>query len=175
MSQARVQKLQTLLARVQQRRNEPRLVPVGVSAQASANTNLSSPALELAKPIPEQPTLPPIEEVIAPTAPSSIPPPASSIPPPPALPPLPAMRTSLPPSKPSTSTVPPASHEHLGRATTEVLPAAEPAPATPLRVAPSPVLPFDSAVRVTSSPRIDAPRSFGELLEQSLALRPKSG
>jgi hypothetical protein len=173
MSQARVQKLHTLLARVQQRRNEPRLVPVGVSAQASANTNLSSRALELAKPIPEQPTLPPIEEVIAPTTPSSVPPPASSIPP--VLPPLPAMRTPLPPSKPSTSTVPPASHEQLGRATTEVLPAAAPTPATPVRVAPSPVLPFDSAVRVTSSPRMDAPKSFGELLEQSLALRPKSG
>jgi len=171
MSQSQVSKLNTLLARVQQRRNEPRLVAVGVSAQTSANTNLATPGLELAKPIPEAPKRPPIEEVIAPTAPSSIPPPASSMPPPAA----PMLRTPLPASRPSTSTVPPAGPEHLGRAATEVLPAAELGPAAPLRVAPSPALPFESAVRVTSSPRVDAPKSFGELLELSLALRPKSG
>lgn len=177
MSQSQVSKLNTLLARVQQRRNEPRLVAVGVSAQTSANTNLvglsaQAPALELAKPLPQAPRLPPIEEVIAPTAPSSIPPPASHLA-------TPILRTPPPASKPSTSTVPPgippASQEHLGRAQTEVLPAAELGPAAPLRVAPSPVLPFESAVRVTSSPRIDAAKSFGELLELSLALRPKSG
>jgi hypothetical protein len=163
MSTARVHKLNALLTRVQQRRHEPRWVSLGVGAP-SANTNLAPPALELAKPAAS------IEEAIAPSAPSSIPPAAapSSIPPPAA----PLARTP-PPPKPSTSTVPPS--EHVARAPTEVLPVAEPSPAAPVRVGASPAVPFDSAVRVTSSPRIEAAKSFGELLELSLALRPKAG
>jgi hypothetical protein len=164
MSRTQVQKLNALLTRVQQRRQEPRLVPVR-GAATSANTNLAAPTLELAKPI-ETPK-PRIEEVIAARVPSSIPPPAaaSSIPPP-------SIRTPLPPRKPSSSTVPPS--EQLGRAHTEVLPAAEPGPVAGVRVAASPALPFDSAVRVTSSPRVEAAKSFGDLLELSLALRPKT-
>jgi hypothetical protein len=67
--------------------------------------------------------------------------------------------------------VPPAAapSEAPGRSSTEGLPAA------PMRIAPSPALPFDAAVRVVSSPRLDTPKTFGELLEQSLALRPKTG
>ncbi|MDB4986827.1 MAG: hypothetical protein JWN04_2005 [Myxococcaceae bacterium] len=187
---SRIEKLKVLLARVEQRRAEPRLVAVSnASALASANSNLApaargrEPQLELATPVsraPEgaarAPARPTIEQAIAPLAPSSIPPPptdlngldserpaarSSS------LPPLP--RTPIPP--PPSSTVPPAvaASEAHGRAPTEVLPSA------PLRIAPAPAAPFDSAVRATSAPRVEAPKTFGELLEQSLALRPKSG
>ncbi len=167
MSATQVQKLQTLLARVQSRRHEPRLVAVGVAAP-SANQNLATPTLELAKPLAS------IEDAIAPKIPSSLPPPRvpSSIPPPSSVPP--AVSRSPMPAKPSTSTVPP-SQTVLGRANTEVLPAVEPPAAAAVRVASSPALPFDSAVRVASSPRIEAPKSFGDLLELSLALRPKTG
>jgi hypothetical protein len=167
MSATQVQKLNALLARVQQRRQEPRLVSVGVSTP-SANTNLAAPALGLARP---ELSAPSIEEAIAPSTPSSLPPAApSSIPPPPAAP------SSIPPPsqrKPSSSTVPPS--ENLGRAPTEILPAAEPPASAGVRVAAAPAQPFDSAVKVTSSPRVEAAKSFGDLLELSLALRPKTG
>ncbi|MET0287099.1 MAG: hypothetical protein ABW352_21625 [Polyangiales bacterium] len=170
MSATQVQKLNALLTRVQQRRQEPRLVSVGVTAP-SANTNLAAPALGLAKP--ELAALS-IEEAIAPASPSSLPPAAPSSIPPPAAP------SSIPPPaqrKPSSSTVPPSENapHALGRARTEVLPAAEPPPTAGVRVAASAALPFDSAVKVTSSPRIEAAKSFGDLLELSLALRPKTG
>ena len=184
---SRVEKLKSLLARVEQRRAEPRLVAVsGGHAVSSANTNLvtsSQPSLRPQTPLelaprpaatpaqaPPAPTA--LEEAFASSAPSSIPPPSiyeaetrqrSSLPPP-----------TLPPLGPS-STVPPsglqvaAAERPAARSATEVLPAA------PSRIGPSPALPFDSAVRVTSSPRLDVPKTFGELLEQSLALRPKSG
>lgn len=175
---SRVEKLKALLAKVEQRRTEPRLVAVsGGNAISSANTNVGAPAvarrepaLELAPrpaPVPAQPELPSFEDVLAPP-PSSIPPPAPSV-----HEAETKVRSSLPPPNTAarapqatgpSSTVPPAA-----RSTTEVLPAA------PSRIAPSPALPFDSAVVVTSSPRLDTPKSFGELLEQSLALRPKSG
>jgi len=181
---SRTDKLNALLARVQQRRAEPRLVAVsGGHALSSANTNLASPAARLREAPVElspKPALAPAarreldDETF--TLPSSMPPPAmpareaaaklgSSLPPPP--------RTSLPPPAPS-STVPPSSQPaHLtdaqARSHTEVL-----AP-VPTRIAPASALPFDSAVKVTSSPRLETVKTFGELLEQSLALRPKSG
>lgn len=175
MSQTQVQKLEGLLARVQQRRREPRLVAVGVAAP-SANTNVAAPQLELAK-APERPVAP-IEEAIAPSSPSSVPPAQSpsSIPPPAAppssMPPV-SPRTQPLVSKPATSTIPPS--EAQLRSPTEVLPAAELSSPSATRVSASPALPFDSAVRVTSAPRIESPKSFGDLLELSLALRPKSG
>ena len=193
---SRIEKLKSLLARVEQRRAEPRLVAVsGGHALSSANTNRATQSqpslraretpLELAPkpattpalaPPAMAPPAQPIEEAFAPSTPSSIPPPSiheaetklrSSLPPP--------SRASQGPS----STVPPSAlppppqaaslDRPAARSTTEVLPAA------PSRIAPSPPLPFDSAVRVTSSPRLDVAKTFGELLEQSLALRPKSG
>jgi hypothetical protein len=193
---SRVEKLKALLAKVEQRRAEPRLVAVsGGHSLSSANTNLATPAvakreapLELAPrpaPVPSLPEPPSFEEALAPP-PSSIPPPSvheadtklrSSLPPPH----VGAVRAPQVPGP--SSTVPPASL----RSHTDEAPASTPAerpaarsstevlPATPARIAPSPALPFDSAVVVTSSPRLDTPKTFGELLELSLALRPKSG
>jgi hypothetical protein len=182
---SRVEKLKALLAKVEQRRAEPRLVAVAGHA-VSANTNVATPAaakqaapLELApRPgpaaVPAHIEPPSFEDVLAPP-PSSIPPPSvheaptkvrSSLPPPNTA------ATRAPQAAGPSSTVPPAAtpaERPAARSTTEVLPAA------PSRIAPSPALPFDSAVLVTSSPRLDTPKTFGELLEQSLALRPKSG
>ncbi|MEY4514175.1 MAG: hypothetical protein RLZZ450_6297 [Pseudomonadota bacterium] len=180
---SRVEKLKALLAKVERRRAEPRLVAVsGGHSLSSANTNLAAPAvakreapLELARPpapVQAQPESLSLESLAPP--PSSIPPPSvheaetklrSSLPPPHT-----ALRAPL--AAGPSSTVPPAAtpiERPAARSTTEVLPAA------PTRIAPSPALPFDSAVVVTSSPRLDTPKTFGELLEQSLALRPKSG
>ena len=172
MSAARVEKLRALLARVERRRAEPPLVSLPAARSVeSANTNLGASAAEapVAAPRtpPTQPSLPPAPSSLPP--PSSMPPPArdaalrSPIPPPPPRSEPPALRprgpsSTIPPLEPGSS--PP-------RAPTEVLPAA------PTRIAPSAPLPFDAAVRVASSPRIDTPKTFGELLELSLSLRPK--
>ena len=230
---SRIEKLKSLLARVEQRRTEPRLVAVsGGHGQSSANTNLATPAqsrrdtpLELAPKAPTPALAPPppffarapegalrpsIEEAFSPSAPSSIPPPSiheaetklrSSLPPPTrsigpssTVPP-----SAQPPVAPASADLrsraeepraadlrsraeeprasdlrsraeePRASTHPAARSTTDVQ------PAVPSRIAPSPPLPFDSAVRVTSSPRPEPPKTFGDLLEQSLALRPKSG
>lgn len=181
---SRIEKLKVLLARVEQRRAEPRLIAVSnAGALPSANTNVAAArALELAptaRSRPEEPrasTPAPLQEAFAPTAPSSIPPPppstrSSSLPP--------MTRTPLPPPpsaahSSSNSSVPPASNEPLSRANTEVLPAAQ-VPAAPTRIAPTPVTSTEPAVVATSAARIEAPKTFGELLERSLALRPKSG
>jgi hypothetical protein len=189
MSQARIEKLNLLLARVQQRRAEPRLVSVpglgGEQSARSENTNLASAAAPSAR-IPSEPPPPtPFDESFAElTGPSSMPPPAH-----PALAheaaPLAKIHSSIPaaPSEldalgprstpgsraePRPSTVPPA---HVSE---PPLPITADASVAPVRVAPSPSVPFDSAVRVASSPRIDAAKSFGELLELSLSLRPKA-
>ena len=173
---SQIDKLKVLLARVEQRRAEPRLVAVSNAAtQPSANTNVASlasapaaaaspraPQLELA---PKQPARS-VEEAIA-SAPSSIPPPPAAARPP-SLPPL--GRTPFPP--PPSSTVPPPvqqAAEPLARTPTEVL------PPVPLRIAPNPPAQLEPVVRATSPSRIEAPKTFGELLEQSLALRPKAG
>ena len=174
---SKLDKLKVLLARVEQRRTEPRLVAVSnAGGLASANTNVAAQATAQAKiatlELAPKPTLTPMEEAIAPSAPSSIPPP-----PPSRQSSLPPVASALSTAQPPSSTVPPsmlpapqfAPPESLGRATTEVL------PATAIPIVPSAPAPFDSAVRVTSPARIDAPKTFGELLEQSLALRPKSG
>jgi len=166
MTAAKVQKLRALLERVERRRKEPRLVSVTGGAQvASANTNETLRTLEV---VPAQAPL------LAP--PSSLPPPSSM--PPPALPALDATLRSPPPPPPSSmppparrtpsSTLPPEVVPASPRAPTEVLPAAQ------ARIAPASPVPFDSAVRVATPPRIDAPKTFGELLEQSLALRPRA-
>lgn len=188
---SRVEKLKALLAKVEQRRAEPRLVAVAGHA-VSANTNVAAPAaakqaapLELAPrpapaPVPAHSEPPSFDDVLAPP-PSSIPPPSvheaptkvrSSLPPPNTA----ATPARAPQASGPSSTVPPAATpaerpaaRSTTRSTTDMLPAA------PSRIAPSPALPFDSAVLVTSSPRLDTPKTFGELLEQSLALRPKSG
>ncbi|MDB4972497.1 MAG: hypothetical protein JWN48_838 [Myxococcaceae bacterium] len=183
---SRIEKLKGLLARVEQRRAEPRLVAVSNAAQPSANTNVAAArARESPLELAPRPALQPSEQAIAPNAPSSIPPPpvaapadraglgserpaarSSSIPP--------LGRTPLPP--PPSSTVPPSlATPAFAPAPSEQRPAGELQPAQPVRISPLPVTASDSAVRVTSTPRIEAPKSFGELLEQSLALRPKSG
>lgn len=193
---SRIDKLKTLLARVEQRRAEPRLVAVsGGHAVSSANTNVAAQAARLREAPLEAAARPAAAPTVSReldeesfTLPSSMPPPAmpardvaklgtstnrtheeqlraSSLPPP--------ARTPLPPPAPSSTVPPSAQPAHLtdaqARSSTEVL------PAVPTRIAPAPALPFDSAVKVTSSPRLDTVKTFGELLEQSLALRPKSG
>lgn len=167
MSATQLEKLRALLARVEQRRAEPRLVSLpGGRPLESANTNVGA---QSALPEPElapraAPTL--LEPPLA--APSSMPPPAPGADLPRSTPP--AARSEPPPPRPRTSSsiVPPAEAPAAQpRAATEVLPAA------PARIPPTPPVPFDSVVRVASSPRLDAPKSFGELLELSLSLRPK--
>jgi len=148
---SRIEKLKVLLARVEQRRAEPRLVAVSsAGGQVSANTNVEptrtrEPQLELAKP------LPPVAQ-----PPSSIPPPSAA--------------ASI-----STSSLPPVARTQAPSSTVPPVAPGEAQPTGPQRIAPQPVVPFDSAVRTTSAARIQAPKTFGELLEQSLALRPKSG
>jgi hypothetical protein len=175
-SAARVFKLNSLLQRVRERRAEPRMVAIqGASAQTSANTNLAqraAPALAEAPreaPLAVEDSSSTLREMAAQSAPNERRA-ASSI--------QPALHeeAAAPRSEPalqqrtSTSTVPPSPAqiaESGQRASTEVLPPA------PLRIAPAPALPFEAAVKVVSSPRIETPKTFGELLEQSLALRPK--
>jgi hypothetical protein len=156
MSRAQVDKLNVLLARVRERRAEPRLLPVrGANALETANTNLAQrdrPLVEVAR-VPE-PTQP------EPRRTSSIQPAIELD--------FEAPRTEPPLAlKTPTSTVPPAAAPPAERATTEVL------PPTQARFVPSPAQPFDAAVKVVSSPRVEVPKSFGELLELSLSLRPK--
>jgi len=189
MSRNRVEKLNSLLQRVQQRRAEPRLVAVsGGNALASANTNLeqreTARGLEVAPMAPRAPAPAPtlMEALSSELTLDSTPPPAApaasaqperrpnaAAPAAPDTQP-PAVRSEPPAQlKTPTSTVPPpvSGSEALQRATTEVLPAA------PTRIAPAPAVPFDAAVKVVSSPRFEHAKTFGELLEQSLALRPK--
>ncbi len=193
MSRSRLDKLKQLLSRVEQRRAAPRLAVVAANGAASVRLApvAPEPAVRLREVPPLQEPASSLEQALIQEVPSSIPPPPRVEARGPARErqdeargptraaegeaPIP---TSLPPTlhqaelKPPTSTVPPApiapAPEAMARAGTEVL------PPVPLRVAPSPAVPFDSAVQVVSSPRIDAPRSFGELLEQSLALRPRN-
>lgn len=175
MSTARIQKLNALLARVREKRGEPRLLRIpGAGAQESANTNITEregPMLVSTSAAP-----PPALRSEAPRAPAAVEPPpprpTSSIQPAALLESeAPEAKTEPPLQlKTPSSTVPPAAMpavEPTARASTEVLPAA------PVRVAPAPAVPFDSAVKVVSSPRIEAPKTFGELLELSLSLRPK--
>jgi hypothetical protein len=185
MSRNRVEKLNSLLQRVQQRRAEPRLVAVsGGNPISSANTNLQQREAPRALEVAPRPAANLLEALGSELTLDSTPPPVPAAaavatpverrpaPPAPAAPDTqpPAARSEPPAQlKTPTSTVPPpvTAADALQRATTEVL------PPTPLRVAPSPPVPFDAAVKVVSSPRIEQPKTFGELLEQSLALRPK--
>jgi hypothetical protein len=198
---SRIDKLRGLLARVEQRRAEPRLVAVSGHGASSANTNVAPVARTREAPLELAPKVAVSREASAPApvaapaaaervvavapAPSSMPPPPlggpetklhSSLPPPARTPaPADASQTGAPSSTiPPAANAPPAAlsgaaHDAQARSTTEIL------PAVPTRIAPSPALPFDSAVRVTTQPRIETAKTFGELLEQSLALRPKSG
>lgn len=166
MSRANIAKLEALLERVQRRKAEPRLLSVSsVRALESANTNLERPPPTIAaRPTPMPMAMPPVE--VAQLEPRTSR--ASSLPPPPprsgsSTPPRQAEVAGRTPSSPT----PPSATDAAGRAPTEVLPAA------PIRIAPAPPAPFDAAVRVASPPRIDAPKTFGELLELSLSLRPK--
>lgn len=187
MSEAAINKLHALLERVQQRRAEPRLVALpGASALASANTNLAYEDMargsEVAPPGSARPTSPPgtpLEEEVARYATSSDSRDlegrrsTSSIQPAVSLDTQAPAARSEPPAqlKTPTSTVPPPNHPSASdappRTSTELL------PPTPARVVPAPALPFDAAVKVVSSPRIELPKTFGELLDASLSLRPK--
>jgi hypothetical protein len=163
MSRANIAKLEALLERVQRRRAEPRLLSVSsVRAIESANTNLERPPPTIAaRPTPMPVAMPPVD--VAQLEPRTSR--ASSLPPPP-----PRTGSSTPPRQTEItgrSLTPPGATETTGRAPTEVLPAA------PVRIAPAAPAPFDAAVRVASPPRIDTPKTFGELLELSLSLRPK--
>ena len=172
MSRARIEKLNTLLSRVRERRAEARLVQLpGASALTSANTNLAEPDRPLLSeaPRPASSTDAQPEAAASPRRTSSIQPAVTEA--------DAVAQRSEPPVhlKTPTSTVPPPSlpaepasaHDAAQRPSVEVIPPA------PQRIAPSSALPFDAAVKVVSSPRIEAPKTFGDLLEQSLALRPK--
>lgn len=167
MSRQRIAKLEALLARVEQRRGEPRLVPIRRGSQlepAAANNNLVERVQTQPPRRPEPASTPlptpvpaPLEAAMSQLAMDSAARRASSLPPPPGAGDL-ARHVSTP--------VPPPTIESL-RAPTEVLPAA------PVRIAPLPPAPFDAAVKLVSPVRADAPRSFGDLLTLSLSLRPK--
>jgi len=166
MSRERIAKLEALLARVERRRSEPRLVAVTRGAQVeSANTNLGAP--RQVRPSPSRPgptSVPPPTSVAAPLeaamsqlAMDSATRRASSLPP---VPPLGEVAQRL--ATPAPPSIEPSLHTP-----TEVLPVAH------VRISPLPPAPFDAAVKVVSSPRSEAPRSFGDLLTLSLSLRPK--
>ena len=184
MSAAQVERLRSLLSRVQERRAAPRVrelasVPAPAeptaparSALGVANTmpDLRQVSVASPEPVNEAPLM--LEEVqrsaaathrpetartSAPTANDLLPTPASAAPPaePDALetiPPLPAEAEleSLPPAAPEVPLSAPSA-----RVEAPLLSRAEP------------------VVRVVSSPRIEAPKSFGELLDLSLSLRPR--
>lgn len=161
MSRESIAKLEALLERVQRRRAEPRLVNLANVRAESANTNVTVRAPQARTPVPV--AMPPVELATAPLEPPVRR--ASSLPPPPPRP-----GSSVPPRaevgvRPPGG--PPTPADVQARAPTEVL------PVTPVRIAPAPPVPFEAAVRVASPPRIDAPKTFGELLALSLSLRPR--
>lgn len=156
MSRSQVEKLNVLLARVRERRAEPRLLPVRGGGLETANTNVAQRERPLEVARAHEP------------APAAEPRRSSSIQPAIELDFEGPARTEPPLTlKTPTSTVPPAAPASEPRASTEVLPPAQ------ARFVPSPAQPFDAAVKVVSSPRVEVPKSFGELLELSLSLRPK--
>jgi hypothetical protein len=199
MSAVRVEKLKSLLSRVQERRAAPRLREVAASAptvpQPSpepvlgvANTmqDLRQVSASLPEPVKEAPLV--LEDVQLsaaepiplvtrkPESARSLTPAASA--PPAAARPVetggPAREQELKRSSDLFESVPP-----LAAATEPAsLPPAQPAPEAPL-IAPTarveaPLLSrSEPVVRVVSSPRVEAPKSFGELLEASLSLRPR--
>lgn len=160
MSQPRIDKLHALLERVRERRAEPRLVAVaGVRPLESANTNLEQREppriVESARSLEPARSEPPRLEPPAPRRTSSVQPAVLLE----SEPPVAAGELSL---EARTSTVPPAS-ESAARAANE----------PSQRIAPSAALPFDSAVKQASPARVESAKTFGELLELSLSLRPR--
>lgn len=192
MSRARVDKLNNLLARVQQRRAEPRLFAVRGLAESPAeppeNTNVAASAQAVSA-APSSAAAQPASAAVQPAAAAVQPSAAAVQPASPAAPSTPSspfeesfadLTASVPPPvlKPAAAAPPeparPAAQAPVSdaEAPSGVEPA-RPEELAPVRVAPSPALPFDSAVLVVSQPRNEAVRTFGELLELSLSLRPK--
>ena len=172
MSRAQIDKLNTLLSRVRERRAEARLVQLpGASTLSSANTNLAQPQRPpLSEARPGSAAEPQPEAGAPSRRTSSIQPAISDA--------DAAAQRSEPPVqlKTPTSTVPPPSMPTEPASMPDAAAqrgSVEAAPPAPQRIAPSSALPFDAAVKVVSAPRIEAPKTFGELLELSLALRPK--
>jgi hypothetical protein len=195
MSAARMNKLKALLGRVQERRAAPRLkavpaAPEPVVSLAPEPSSTLPDVLRVTAPPPEAVTTPPPELVTMPPAAaraeevaaflhSSAPPNASrgseatrSAPTVEDLPPMPALDT-LPP-------IPDFGEEPEGPVTEPPPPAApavalaEPVLTAPsARIEPQPMAPAEPVVRVVAPPRVEAPKTFGELLEVSLALRPR--
>ncbi len=189
MSAARVEQLKGLLARVQERRAAPRL-RVEPGAQAAARSATSGPEAPSSADAASRAvahTMLDLRQV-----PVSMPEPAQAVAPlvledmPSRL--EPASRKSESPST-TASTVadlpvapPPPSPVPVARELEpETLPPvalAEPAAEVPLtaptaRVEAPLLARSEPVVRVVSSPRIEAPKNFGDLLEASLSLRPR--
>jgi hypothetical protein len=193
MSAARIQKLKSLLSRVQERRAEPR-----TAVRRGAIAAVLDPALQGSAPQAQQelrvvpppaPAQPRVERSELPEAlaPSSAPPgnrgseqsrSAPTVEDLPALPPLDALPAT---PQPLTQSLEPAPIPAAPAARKpEPLPVVQPAPepepvvsAASARVEPSAPRAAEPVARAVSAPRVEAPRSFGDLLELSLSLRPR--
>jgi hypothetical protein len=172
MSQSRIAKLEALLARVERRRAEPRLVPVGnVPGYATANNNIAErPSMasmaERSQTMPAPRRAGPAMSAGL-TGGIATPMPA----------PVEAAITQLaldPPARRASSLPPPPEGSDSPRHPLTPPPGATPAtPLAPVRIEPQPLAPLDSAVKVVSAARVDTPRTFGDLLSLSLSLRPR--
>ncbi len=198
MSAARVERLKSLLSRVQERRAAPRVrglvaVPAPVAAPPEpvapapsshepglgvANTmqDLRQISVSSPEPVHEAPLVlegvqrgapaptPPAAHTAA-TARTTAPTANDLAPTPAARPAEPELLESIPPlsAEPELESLPPAA------ALQEEAPLSAPS----ARVEAPLLSRSEPVVRVVSSPRIEAPKSFGELLELSLSLRPR--
>lgn len=162
MSTAQVQRLEGLLARVQQNRQAR---PAAATAASPASVEMDEPVFDAPKPKLE-PTLPEPRVVAAPKpmAPAPVAQPVVSMKPAPVAAPV-AKAAPAPMAKPVTPEV----------AVARSIPVASAAvdPNVPSRVVTSPAPPSAPIAQPTSPhPTMDGP-SFGELLRRSLALRPR--
>lgn len=189
MSSARIDKLKGLLARVEQRRAQPRLraVPSPVAAAVAAPAAAASedadaddfaktdppPALLLTEKKPAKPPASPLEDAMAlldQSGPLDVQALAEPIAMKPASDARPAEwpRAPEPPARPRPpEPEPPVAP--LAAAPVEPSPLTAPTQS----IEPSPLSAAVAPARVVSTVRVEAPRSFGELLELSLALRPR--
>jgi hypothetical protein len=195
MSAVRLEKLKGLLNRVQERRGQPRLsavAPVPKTQDAEANgaallesAEVPTAAHEISPVLRPEPPAKPVEVeredvqrlAHAPTLGNV--PPAVAKAPEPAAPP--AVAKAAEPSAPPPVVPAEAKAPVVEEALPEVEPAAEvarveeaPLTAPSARVEPLPMASSKPVVRAVSAPVVETPKTFGDLLELSLSLRPRA-
>lgn len=159
MSASRIQKLEALLEQVQERRNDPR-------SSRSAPTTSTAPTTATPTTA-KKPEATPLEAamqdlgVVAPGKPASSRPPK----------PTPAARPSV---KPVSSPAIPVSAKPQPKPQPRPQPVVQkPKPAQPVRLDPKPPAASGPVASVASEPEVTTPPTFGELLDRTLALRPR--